>query len=78
MLPIFSALSKCSTRIDPNTGWSWRATSPIAQTPSTLVFRVASTGMPLSTGTPPSATSVTGSTPTPTMAKSPSILRPPW
>jgi hypothetical protein len=31
--PIFIALSKCSTRIGPNTGWSCRATSPIAQTP---------------------------------------------
>ena len=44
--PIFSALSKCSTRIGPNTGWSCRATSPAANTPGIDVSNVGPTGMP--------------------------------
>src|SRR6266496_4132464 len=75
--PIFIALSKCSTRMRPKTGWSWRATSPAAKMPGTLVWRAGSTRIPLSTATSvPCTTSVTGSTPTPTTAKSPSIALP--
>src|SRR6266545_3087621 len=59
--PIFNALSKCSTRMRPKTGWSWRATSPAAKTPGALVWRAGSTRIPLST---------------PTTAKSPSIALP--